>query len=299
MRILILGGDGMLGHQLLLALGENHDVRVTLRLGLETYAEYQIFSEENCYDEIDLRQLHKLGLVVDEFNPNVIINAVGIIKQRDDAEAVIPSIEINALLPHRLGELCKERNIRLIHFSTDCVFSGDSGNYKEDDFADAKDLYGRTKYLGEVNENHCLTIRTSMIGLELSRRKSLVEWFLAQKGEIRGFTKAIYSGLTTIELCRVVERIIMDYPNLSGVYQVASEPISKYELLCALAEKLGSKGKEIVINPDDSFVCDRSLSSEKFNKDTGYVAPSWDWMLSELAVQISEREKAQIHAFGK
>lgn len=289
MRILILGGDGMLGHQLLKFLQPNHEVRVTLRTALSNYAEFEIFNGQNSFDQVELPCLERLTALLNDFQPQVLINAVGIIKQRDAAKAVIPSIEINALLPHCLKELCLAKGIRFIHFSTDCVFSGERGNYKENDFADARDLYGRTKYLGEVVNGHCITLRTSIIGLELSRKKSLIEWFLSQEGEIKGFTKAIFSGLTTLEICRVIETLLVLQPQLSGLYQVSAEPVSKYRLLKNLSKKLG---KNIRIVPDDGFICDRSLCSEKFMKDTGWTPPSWDRMLTELAAQIKLRDKA-------
>ena len=288
MRILILGGDGMLGHQLLTYLQPNHEVCVTLRRALSNYAEFEIFNGHNSFDQVELPCLERLTAVLNDFQPQVLINAVGIIKQRDAAKAVIPSIEVNALLPHRLNEWCLAKGIRFIHFSTDCVFSGELGNYKEDDFADARDLYGRTKFLGEVVNGHCITLRTSIIGLELSRKKSLIEWFLSQEGEVKGFTKAIFSGLTTLEICRVVEKILVQ-PQLSGLYQVSAESVSKYSLLKTLCEKLG---KNIRIVPDGGFICDRSLCSEKFKSDAGWVSPSWDRMLTELAAQIKLRDKA-------
>jgi dTDP-4-dehydrorhamnose reductase len=198
MRILILGGDGMLGHQLLIAYQQRHDVRVTLRRDLNDYTSYGLFNTENSYTGIDVRNNDRLVEVFSEFHPEAVINAVGIIKQRAEAIDAIPSLEINALLPHRLAVLCKATGSRLVQMSTDCVFSGKKGNYIETDESDAQDLYGKTKYLGELHENHCLTLRTSIIGLELSRRKSLVEWFLAQRGTIKGYKKAIFSGFTTI-----------------------------------------------------------------------------------------------------
>ena len=186
MRLLILGGDGMLGHQLLKSLAPRHEVRVTLRQDMEAYAAYQLFDNANSYTGIDVRSLERLAEVLADFRPEAVINAVGIVKQRPTAKESIPSLEINSLLPHRLAVLCKAIGARLIHLSTDCIFSGKKGNYQESDPSDAEDLYGKTKFLGETQENHCLTLRTSIIGRELSRNKSLLEWFLAQRRHNQG-----------------------------------------------------------------------------------------------------------------
>jgi dTDP-4-dehydrorhamnose reductase len=227
--------------------------------------------------------------VINDFKPEVVINAVGIIKQREDANAYIPNLEINALMPHKLSKLCENAGARLIHLSTDCVFSGNKGNYVEDDFPDVVDLYGRCKYLGEVKSKHCVTFRTSIIGMELLYKKSLIEWFLSQKGNMRGFSKAIYTGVTTMEMARVIENVLVNHTDLSGVYHLASEPISKYVLLRKLAKQLNLTS--ITIEPDDTLVCDRSLCGEKFKRETGYEVPSWDDMIYELANIIKLREK--------
>lgn len=281
MRILILGGDGMLGHQLLKYLQINHEVKVTLRQDLGTYAQFDIFRRENVYDAIDIRSLERLVEVIADFQPEAVINAVGIVKQRADAKESIPSLEINALLPHRLAVLCKGIGARLIHLSTDCVFSGKKGNYLESDPSDAGDLYGKTKYLGEVHEANSLTLRTSIIGRELSRHTSLLDWFLAQSGTVKGFTKAIYTGFTTLEMSRIIEKMLMEYPDASGVYQVSSDPINKYELLLLIREKLGL---DIEIIPDDVFCCDRSLDSSRFRSEFNYTPPTWPAMIEELRI---------------
>ncbi len=291
MRVLILGGNGMLGHDLLVAYSDRHDVKVTLRNNLKEYDRYNLFTRENSFDGIDIRSTDNVKSVLKKFSPDVVINATGIVKQRDDASSFIPSIEINALFPHKLNDICGEAGSRLIHMSTDCVFSGKKGNYTEDDFADADDLYGRSKFLGEVTSDNCITIRSSIIGLELQHKKSLIEWFLSQKGEIRGFRKAIYTGLTTMEMARVIERILLEYTGLNGIYHIASMPISKFDLLSELSRLLDRR--DIMIIPDDTFVCDRSLNAEYFRKLTGYLAPAWNNMLGELADRIKSREKGE------
>ena len=287
MRILILGGDGMLGHQLLDSWQGRHTVAVTLRQSLPHYACYNLFNQENSIADVDVREFSKLTQVVEDFRPNAVINAIGIIKQRDDASDAVQSIEVNALLPHKLAVLCEKIGARLVHLSTDCVFSGSRGLYREDDVPDAKDLYGRSKLLGEVAGNGAITLRSSIIGLELSRNKSLIEWFLAQQGIIRGFRHAIYSGVTTLEMARIIEHLLMQHPNMSGVWQVASQPINKFELLSELLKRLPEL--DIVIEADDSFECDRSLDGSHFQQESGYEIPSWPLMLDELAQQIQER----------
>jgi dTDP-4-dehydrorhamnose reductase len=289
MRILILGGDGMLGHQLRRSLADGHDVRVTLRQPLAAYGAYRLFSAANAVDDVDARDTGRLAQVVRGCAPDVVVNCVGIVKQRREAKAAIASIEINALLPHRLLEMCASTGARLIHFSTDCVFSGRKGGYTEDDSPDPEDLYGRTKLIGEVSDAPGLTLRTSIIGLELSRHTGLIEWFLAQRGTVRGFRRAIYTGLTTLEMGRLVRRLIERPEPLHGVWHVASAPISKYDLLMDLARKLGRRDIDIV--PDEDFACDRSLSADRFLHETGYAPPSWDAMLTELAAEIEARSR--------
>lgn len=283
MRILILGGDGMLGHRLLDHLQPRHEVKVTLRQDLLAYASFGIFSKENAYDAIDIRSLERVVEVMADFRPEAVINAVGIVKQRPDAKEIIPSLEINALLPHRLALLCKGIGARLIHLSTDCIFSGKKGSYLESDPSDAEDLYGKTKYLGEVYEANSLTLRTSIIGRELSRHTSLMDWFLAQTGTVKGFTRAIYTGFTTLEMSRIIEKMLLEHPEASGVYQVSSEPINKYELLQLIRGKLGL---DIEIIPDDTFCCDRSLDSQRFRGEFNYTPPSWPDMIEELRIQL-------------
>jgi dTDP-4-dehydrorhamnose reductase len=279
MRILILGGDGMLGHQLLKSYASRHDVKVTLRQDLDVYVQFKLFDKNNSYPGIDVRLLERLTEVMADFRPEAVINAVGIVKQRPTAKESIPSLEINALLPHRLAVLCKGMNARLIHLSTDCVFSGKRGNYQDSDPSDAEDLYGKTKFLGEVHDDCCLTLRTSIIGRELSRHKSLLDWFLAQSGTVKGFTNAIYTGFTTLEMSRIIENMLLNHPEASGVYHVSSEPINKYELLLLFRKKLRH---EIGIIADDSFQCDRSLDSTRFRAEFNYSPPSWPAMIEEL-----------------
>ena len=288
MRILILGGDGMLGHQLFKQLKNNHDVRVTLRQDLAVYKKFMLFSTENTYPGIDVIKIDKLVKVLTDFHPDAVVNAIGIVKQLPEASESIPSIEINALFPHRLALLCKDISARMIHLSTDCVFSGEKGNYKESDTSDPDDLYGRTKFLGEVTGKNCLTLRTSMIGQELSRKKNLFEWFLTQNERVQGYKKFIFSGFTTIELSRIIENMILTFPEANGIYHVSSGPISKFDLLSLIKEGLKL---QIEIIPDESFACDRSLDSGKFRQEFNYNPPNWEEMVIELCEDIGFNHK--------
>ncbi len=287
MRILILGGDGMLGHQLYCHFKDRYDVRVTLRLGRETYEAHRLFDEGTAYYGIDVRQMHRILQVATDFRPEAVVNAVGIVKQRSEGKEVIPSLEINSLVPHRLALVCRAVGARLVHLSTDCVFSGRKGNYRETDQADAEDLYGRTKFLGEVSETHCITLRTSMIGPELSRKTGLLEWFLANREQtVKGYTRAIFSGFPTFELVRIVERVLVDVPTVHGVYHVAARPISKYNLLTLIRDRLCLP---ITIERDSVFECDRNLDASRFQRDTGYSPPTWEAMIDDMVYHMTER----------
>jgi len=289
-RILILGGDGMLGHQLRRSLGGKHDVHVTVRRPLAAYRGLDL-PAEGVIDQVDALEWHRLEQAVETTRPDAVVNCIGLIKQRPDASSPVASIRINSLLPHLLCDVCRQVGARLIHFSTDCVFSGRRGGYRETDVPDPVDLYGRTKLVGEVEQAPGLTLRMSIVGLQLAGRTSLVEWFLAQRGTIRGYRRAIYTGLTTLELARLVERVLERHRDLSGIWHVASAPISKYDLLVRLAGRLDRRDVEIV--PDDDFVCDRSLRSDAFAAATGYQTPGWDEMLTELAQEIRERGRVR------
>ena len=287
MKILVLGGNGMLGHAMVRDLSPRHRVVATVRGPLEAHAASGLFHAENTIASVEAADWPRLAAVVREQAPAAVVNCMGVIKQRPEAKAAIPSIEINSLLPHRLNELCHEIGARLVHLSTDCVFSGRRGRYRESDPADPLDLYGRSKLLGEVAETPGVTLRTSIIGLELQRRSALVEWFLAQRGAVRGFRRAIFSGFTTREMVRIVERVLVDGAVTRGVWHVAAAPISKYDLLAELARRIPRTDVELVA--DDDFVCDRSLDGSAFEQATGYRPPSWDAMLDELAAEIRRR----------
>ncbi|MCB1864059.1 MAG: SDR family oxidoreductase [Chromatiales bacterium] len=228
---------------------------------------------------VDVENPDALMRLFSTVRPDVVINCVGLVKQLAEAKDPLAALPINSILPHRLARFCELAGARLIHFSTDCVFSGSRGMYQESDPADAKDLYGRSKYLGEVAYSNCLTLRTSIIGHELNSARSLIGWFLSQSGRVKGFSKAVFSGLPTVEVAKVLRDFVIPKPDLSGLYHLSAEPISKFDLLSLVAEIYA---KEIEIQPDDSFVIDRSLNSERFRKATGYTPSSWRTMIETM-----------------
>jgi dTDP-4-dehydrorhamnose reductase len=278
LRVLILGGDGMLGSALQRELARRHEVTVSVRR--------EARGQPGLVPGVDVRDAGRVAALLAELRPEAVVNAVGIVKQRQEAEDALLAIETNALFPHRLAGLCAGHEARLVHFSTDCVFSGRAGNYRETDLPDPADLYGRSKLLGELDAPQ-LTLRSSIIGLEQGRRQGLVEWFLASRGSLPGYRRAIYSGLTTREMARLVDRLLVAHPRLAGIFHVASQPIDKYTLLSRLAHELGRT--DIHIEPVDQPRCDRSLDGSAFAAATGYRAPGWDEMLGELAREIRAR----------
>jgi dTDP-4-dehydrorhamnose reductase len=289
MRILLIGGAGMLGHQLWQHLAPAHEVWVTLRRPVSSYARHGLFNEKNALTGFDAANEAQLIHAFRTAKPEAVINCVGIIKQLKEAHNPLVSLTINSLLPHRLTEVAEVAGARVIHISTDCVFSGRKGNYREDDISDAEDLYGRTKFLGELHYPHTVTLRSSIIGHELETRSGLIEWFLSQQGRtIKGFRKAIYTGFTTNEMARIIEMVLVRFPALHGLWQVSSHPINKYDLLQMARQHYHWQG-EIV--PDDALVCDRSLNSTPFREQTGYAPPSWNEMIRELAVSRSTVSK--------
>ncbi len=289
MRILILGGDGMLGHRLLQQLAPRHEARVTLRQPLAAYRDLRRFDPGNAYDGIDARDPAAIERVVAAFAPEAVVNSIGIVKQRREAAWDTLAMQVNAIFPHLLSRVCRRHGARLIQMSTDCVFSGKKGNYSEQDRPDHGDVYGLSKLLGEADGPHVVTLRTSMIGPELRRKTGLVEWFLAQHAQgkpVTGWRKAIFSGFTTAELSRLIETLLTLHPGAAGLYHVSSAAISKHDLLSALNDRLhpGDRLRPgIRIEPSDEPVCDRSLDSSRFRKALGYAPPAWDAMLDELA----------------
>jgi dTDP-4-dehydrorhamnose reductase len=272
-RVLVLGASGMLGNAVfrLFAQSPSFLTMGSLRsTNLLRYLGKDLHNHVIC--GVDVENLDSLTSLFAKSRPDVVINCIGLVKQLAAADDPLLAIPVNALLPHRLARLCEVAGARLVHISTDCVFSGVKGMYKESDISDAKDLYGRSKYIGEVDYPHAITLRTSIIGHELSGSQSLVGWFLAQQEGVRGFRRAIFSGLPTVELAMVIRDYVISRPELHGIYHVSAKAINKYELLQLIAN---AYGKSVEILPDDQLVIDRSLDSTLFSQATNYHPKEW------------------------
>jgi dTDP-4-dehydrorhamnose reductase len=284
MKILILGGNGMLGHKVYHRLNKYFETFISFRNNPDPGTHNTFFPMLNGEHiiSVDALKIEHLGNSLKQIKPDAVINCIGIIKQRNEAKEAIPSIKVNALFPHQLSGICGNIDARLIHMSTDCVFSGIKGNYSEKDIPDPIDIYGRTKLLGELNTPGCLTLRTSIIGWELKPGASLLEWFALQRGKtIKGFKHAIYTGVATSVMADLIGCILEKTPDLSGIYNVASRPISKYDLLMGLRDALN--WYDITIEPEEDYYCDRSLDGSLFNRNTGWLAPDWNTMIDSLA----------------
>ena len=257
------------------------DAFCTVRGPARDYASLGWFDARRMIEGVDVLSDAALGRAMSMAKPDVVVNAAGIVKQRRDGENAANTIAVNSLLPHRLADRCAAAGARLIQISTDCVFSGTKGSYTESDVPDARDLYGRSKLLGEVDRDGCLTVRTSMVGREIRASRGLLEWFFSHRGEtVPGFTRARFSGLTTLELSRLIADIVQRNPELQGVWHVAGDPISKYDLLGIVNDAFGLGS---ALQPDDSFFCDRTLDASRFTNATGYRPPTWQAMVAELA----------------
>ena len=271
----------MLGHKLVDVFAEGHETWVTTRASREQYAASGVFEGAVHIGGVDAADPAHLDAIFDEVRPEVVLNAIGIVKQLKEAKDAVTSITVNALLPHLLAQRCVEAGARLVHFGTDCVFSGAKGGYREEDLPDPVDLYGRSKLLGEVEGPGSLTLRTSIIGRELGdSAHGLVEWFLAQDGPtVPGFANAVFSGLPTVTLSRLVLEVVERHPDLSGLYHVSVDPIAKADLLELLAKALG---RDITVERVPEPRIDRSLDSTRFRQATGWSPPGWPTLVDEL-----------------
>ena len=280
MRILVLGAYGMIGHKLFLELRREHDVFGTCRNLIRDAPLIHHFPENAMIEGVLANELDTVEKAISISDPEVIINCIGIVKQLREAKDPLVSIRVNSLFPHELSRICTRSDRRLIHFSTDCVFSGHVGNYSENDIPDPIDLYGRSKLLGEIDDEMNLTIRTSIIGPELQGNRGLLEWFVSKRGgQVSGFTQSIFSGLTTLEMSRAVGMIVEKFKDITGVWHLSAEPISKYDLLNLINERLDL---EITLEPDSKVKIDRSLDSSQFREYTGYAPPNWPNMIDNM-----------------
>lgn len=278
----------MLGHKLCQTLGhEFGQIYGTVRKSRDHYASVKnVFDKTQLIDNVDVANESSLYRVLEEVRPQFVCNAVGLTLRKENSSSAVDLIKLNALLPHSVAAWCETNAAKLIHFSTDCVFSGRDGRYTEQSVPDAEDRYGRSKLLGEVSGNHALTLRMSIIGRELDGETELMEWFLSQNSKaVRGYSNALYTGVTTLELAQIVGRLIREHPNLTGLYQIASEPISKLDLLRLLAQKFGM---EVKIDPDASVVVKKDLIGTKFLAKTGIRVSDWSQMIEAVANDPTE-----------
>ena len=280
MRVLVLGVSGMLGNAMFRAFFQESIFQVfgTVRSG-SVRKHFVQEARSKIISGVDVENQDTLARLFCEIRPQIVVNCIGLVKQLSNADDPLQALPINSMLPHRLARYSELIGARLVHISTDCVFSGSKGKYQESDTSDATDLYGKSKYLGEVDYPHTITLRTSIIGHELESNHGLVGWFLTQNDQVKGYTEAIFSGLPTVELSRVVRDIVVPHTDLSGLYHVASAPISKFDLLKLVSTVYG---KSIEILPDDNVVIDRSLNADRFHEATGYIAPPWPKLVQQM-----------------
>lgn len=280
MRLLILGGGGMLGHKLWQVCRSRFDTRVTVRGSASAYRRYGLFDDDRLIGGVDAGDFDSVIRAMGTAMPDAVVNCIGIVKQLAAARDPIPSLAVNALFPHQVAALCTATGARFVHLSTDCVFAGTKGRYTEQDEPDAADLYGRSKLLGEVGAP-ALTLRTSMIGRELSTSSGLVEWFLANRGRtVDGYTRASFSGLTTDALSHVIADILEHHPGIAGLQHLAGDPINKHDLLEMMRDTLAVP---IGIHPRDEPAIDRTLDGSRLAAAARLQVPGWPAMIRGLA----------------
>ena len=281
MKILVLGGNGMLGHKLVQRWQNEFDVWTTLRGNLSDYAKFSIFEPDRTIDCVSAQDLAAVVKAIDHSQPDVIVNAIGVVKQVEAAKDTVAMLQVNAVFPHQLAEIAAKRSARLICISTDCVFDGAEGNYSEEDPPNASDLYGKSKNLGEVVGENCLTLRTSIIGREIDTDHGLVEWVMGNRGKtVNGYANAIFSGFPTLVLADIISDLIRNHRSVSGLYHLSSEPINKFDLLNLLKK---SYALDIVVEPYEEFRIDRSLDSTKLRQATGFSPEPWGTMVDRMA----------------
>ena len=279
-KVLIFGVSGMLGSTLLRYFSGRSDMQVIGTIRNKSSLRYlPSHTQEMVMPGVDVDNFDDVDRLIKKFQPTIVLNCVGIVKQLVESNDPVQILPINSIFPHKLAQACATSGSRLIHISTDCVFTGGKGMYLESDPPDAQDLYGISKRLGEVDYPNALTLRTSIIGHELNSSRSLIDWFLSQHGQVTGFKRAIFSGLPTIEVARVISEFVIPSENLTGGYHLSADPISKFHLLSLVASVYQ---KNIMIKEDNGFVINRSLDSARFRKATGYIAPSWESLIRKM-----------------
>lgn len=297
MRLLVLGGTGMLGHKLWQQASGPLDAWATIRGEELSGPAAAVLDPDRVITGVSAEDPASVARALERSGADAVVNCIGIVKQSSAASDPVPSIKVNSLFPHQAAAICRERGARFVHVSTDCVFSGSRGSYTEDDVADAGDLYGRSKLLGEATGPGSLTVRTSIVGRELASEFGLVEWFLGEAGgSVRGFSKAIFSGFTTQALAAVLTSILTEHPELEGLWHVSAEPIDKDRLLRMVRD---AYGVEVEIEADDSVAIDRSLDSSRFRGATGWQPPGWEQMIEEMAADPTPYEEIRRSAHAQ
>ncbi len=292
-RLLIVGGAGMLGHKLWQAANLEVETWATVRRVTPALRAIGLGAPARTLEGIDVRRPESLDAALDRVAPDAVVNCVGVVKQLAAAKDPVESIAINALYPHVLARACVARGIRFVHISTDCVFDGVRGGYSEADVPNATDLYGRSKALGEVTAPGCLTVRTSIIGRELSGSSGLVEWFLSRRGAAAdGYTQAIFSGLTTGALAALLLRVLTEHEALQGLYHVSADAIDKHSLLHLLNDAFHGN---VRITGRDELRIDRSLDSTRFRAATGLIPAPWPAMIAAMAADATHYDMVRRH----
>lgn len=270
----------MLGHKLVQRWRDKFDVWTTVRGEFAALERFGIFDRDKTVENLSVLDTDSLRAAVEKVRPDVIFNAVGIVKQIPTAKNTVATLLINAVVPHQIAEISAQVGARLIQISTDCVFEGTRGMYREEDRPDATDLYGKSKHLGEVTGENCLTVRTSIIGRELATSHGLVEWLLGNRGKsVKGYANAIFSGFPTLVLADIISHVIEDHPSLYGLFHVSSDPIDKFTLLNLINDRLKL---DIVVERFEDVRIDRSLDSSLFRKATGFTPETWPEMIERM-----------------
>lgn len=273
MKVIILGAGGMFGHVLFTESKKKFETIGTVNTSH--------FTSDGVLVHVNVFHLEQVKKIITEFKPQIVVNAVGVTKQsKMMGEENLP-LYLNAQFPHLLLTLAHQYKFKVLHISTDCVFSGKKGSYTEDDQPDPVDLYGKTKLDGEINDPHSLTLRTSIIGHEIRTQNGLVEWFLHQSNHCKGYKKAIFSGFPTIVLTDFLLNKIFPamLDGMSGLYNFSTDAINKFDLLNLIAH---TYGKKITIEPDSSLVVDRSLDSSVFKTKMNFSTPDWETMIKNM-----------------
>ncbi len=280
MKILLIGANGLIGYNIFRNLIKSKEFNIFLLVRSKKNINnfYRSFHFDKLIELKEFKNTSLLESFLKELKPSIVLNCAGITKHSPNIKNISEVLYINSIFPRNLSEICSALKIRLIHLSSDCIFSGSSGMYKDKSFPDANDLYGISKALGEIDKENHLTIRTSTIGHEAQTSYGLLNWFLKQK-ECKGYKNAIFSGPTTLELSKILKDLIIPNQHLSGVLNISSDPIDKYSLLKLIKD---TYSLDTVINKCSEVRINRSLNSEKFRTMTNYSVKSWGNMIREM-----------------